>query len=181
MLRYIRKFVRMGIAALSLCASAAMLTLLLPSGFRALSVQTDSMKPILNPGDLVLVREQPIKEYQPGDIVTFINPNNPRQTITHRIIERADGLQRSIFTTKGDANAVADRPISENLILGKQIGRLPLAGHLINFVRTLPGLMLVIWLPALLVTLYETKRLSNYYRGTNSYHWLNRCGVYIVL
>lgn len=176
MFRGIRTLVRIGTAVLFIMFSAAVLALMLPSEWRVLSVQTGSMEPVLSPGDALLVRKQPATEYKPGDIVTFINPTDRSQTITHRVVERTDGVKRSIFMTKGDANATADPPISENLIVGKQIVSLPYLGRALDFVRTVPGLLITIWLPALWVVGAETRRLSSHYRSLKPYRVSGRAG-----
>lgn len=174
MLRRLRTLVRFSTAALFIIFSVAVLALVLPGEWRVLSVQTGSMKPVLKPGDAVLVKKMPAREYNPGDVITFINPANRTQTITHRIVERTDGIKRSIFMTKGDANRAADSPISENLIVGKQVARLPYMGYAMDFIRTIPGLLVIIWLPALWLIIAETKRLSDYYRSLKPYKLYGR-------
>lgn len=173
MLRKLRRLLLVGITTLFIVFSVVMLALLLPGGVKFFSVQTGSMEPNLSPGDLVLVRKKAASEYRVGDVVTFINPANRRETITHRIAERADESKQVVFTTKGDANTAADRPISENLIIGKQIASLPLLGHAIDFIRTIPGLLLIIWLPALFIVVGETRRLSAHYRSIRPYKYSN--------
>src|SRR5690606_31646537 len=107
MTHWLRTVVRICSTALFLGFSAVLLALFLPGNWKALSIQTGSMEPVLSPGDLIIVRKQPVAAYNPGDIVTFINPGNRSQTVTHRILEKADGPYRSVFTTKGDANPAA--------------------------------------------------------------------------
>ncbi len=170
--KWLRTTVRISSTALFIAASAVLLALFLPGSLKILSVQTGSMEPVLSPGDLIIVRKQPVANYRPGDVITFINPADRSQTITHRIVERADGPYRSVFTTKGDANATADRAISENLILGRQVASVPLLGRVVDFTRTLPGLLLVIWLPALWIIAGETRRLTVYFRQSNVYRYV---------
>lgn len=174
MTQKLRSAGRVVITALFVSISAVMLALLLPSSWKVMSVQTGSMEPALSPGDLIVVRSLPAAEYKTGDVVTFINPADRSQTITHRVVDRADGPYRSVFTTQGDANASADQPISENLIIGKQVASLPFLGRAVDFARTLPGLMLIIWLPALILIAGEGRRLINYYRDRDLKYYQSR-------
>lgn len=176
MLSQLHKAVRISGAALFLGFSAVLLALFLPGNWKAMSVQTGSMEPQLSPGDLILVRRQSAADYQVGDVITFVNPAHKSQTVTHRIVEKAEGPYRTVFTTKGDANATADRAISENLVIGKQVASVPLLGLVVDFTRTLPGLLMIIWLPALWIIGGETKRLAAYYRRIRPYRLYRGAG-----
>src|SRR5690606_21551192 len=96
------------LAGLCLLVIAASLPV---GGLRGLSVQTGSMEPAVRPGDLVLVHKVAADTIQTGDIITFANPQNKRETITHRVksVIRDGGPIR--FITQGDANPMPDLPV----------------------------------------------------------------------
>ena len=77
-------------------------------GYRALTMQTGSMVPLIKPGDLVLVRRVAPETLQPGDIVSFAAPLGSGLLVTHRIISRDDSPAGPVFRTKGDRNDAAD-------------------------------------------------------------------------
>ncbi len=156
------------ITTLFIAFGLAMLTLILPTGWKIFSVQSGSMEPALSTGDLVLVHSIPASEYRIGDVITYMDPSNPKQTITHRIAEIKDGQQR-VFVTKGDANHSADRAFNEAMVVGKQEVAVPVVGRAVDFLFTIPGLLIVIWLPALWLIFGETKRLADYYRRIRPY------------
>lgn len=134
-----------------------------------LSVQTGSMVPVLNMGDLVSVTKVSADDLRPGDIITFINPANSKQTITHRIVEvpALDNGQK--FVTRGDANPVNDQPIEAKSIIGKVGSSIPKVGYAVDVVRQPLGLALVIYIPALFIIIGELKNLAAYYKAQETY------------
>lgn len=167
--RQIKSILSLGLTALFFVISAVLVILFIPGTIRPLSVQTGSMEPNLSPGDLVLVKKAPVQEYQPGDVITFVNPVNREQTITHRIAESSIKDDHGVFVTKGDANASADQPINEMLIVGEVVGSAPHLGRLIDFLHSWPGLILLIYMPALLIMGAEMRKLTAYYRSIKPY------------
>ncbi len=90
------------------------------------TVLTGSMKPGINPGDIVMVKAVSIDEIESGDIVTFYKDGD---IITHRAIKN----DREGILTKGDNNNVLDngQVISEDFI-GKVNFVIPKLGYLLN-------------------------------------------------
>jgi signal peptidase len=69
-------------------------------------VETESMRPQLEPGDgFMLIPTQLVGTFKVGDVITFRAENFPYEFVTHRIIaETADG-----FITQGDNNTFTDQ------------------------------------------------------------------------
>ena len=89
-------------------------------GFRIFRVQTGSMIPKYQIGDVILVKETDPDKIQIGDDVTYEGETGSMSglIVTHRVIdiEEADG--KRIFHTKGIANTMEDPVISEDQING---------------------------------------------------------------
>lgn len=136
-------------------------------GGQLLSVQSGSMVPILHKGDLVSVKNVPAQQLHVGDVITFVNPKNKSQTITHRIVSLSP--QTGQLTTKGDANLAADDAIPYNAVVGKAGVNLPKLGYAVDFIKKPLGLALIIYLPALAIVVVELKRLAAHYRSQESY------------
>jgi signal peptidase I len=134
-------------------------------GWKALSVQTGSMRPAINPGDLVLVKRVPITSLKAGDVITYINPRNLRQTITHRIV----AIHGPQLTVKGDANKAPDPTVFAHMVIGKVEHNVSHLGYIADFVRKPLGLALLIYVPALAIIIDEIKRLAAYYRSQQPY------------
>ena len=139
------------------------------TGGMLLSIQTGSMRPFLHKGDMTIVHKVASTSLRLGDVVTFINPNNPKQTITHRIVQTPHTLGGQTFQTKGDANAVADTPIPASRILGRVEHTVPRAGYVSDFIRTPIGLASIIYVPALVVVGLEMQKLTQYYKQQQPY------------
>src|SRR3989344_147488 len=161
---------KLGGTALFIGICALLLMLSLPkSGWKALSVQTGSMRPAIAVGDLVLVHHVPASELQIGDVITYVNLQNKKQTITHRIVA-INGPQ---ITVKCDANRSTDAPISASTVVGKVSYSLPRVGNALNFTRETLGMWMLlalgVYLPALLIMISEARRLAEHYRKTQPY------------
>lgn len=123
-------------------------------GIRLFSVQSGSMEPTIKIGSLILTQAK--ENYQKGDIITFYNSSARKETTTHRIHQFVDKDGNLYFKTKGDANVQPDNnEISSEMVLGKTIFSVPYLGYPIAFVRTLPGLIILIIIPALLIIIQE--------------------------
>lgn len=166
--------------ALVIGISASLLLLSLPrSGWKAMTVQTGSMQPAISPGDLVLVKSVPESELKIGDVITYASQEDPKVTVTHRIIQKVrqpNGPTRLIV--QGDANATPDAPVDTSQIVGATQAVVPNAGFVFDWLRTPLGLIALIYIPALFVVGAELKRLTIYYKRikpylmpTNEPHW----------
>jgi signal peptidase I len=154
----------MGIAAAAMVVLAGGLVYSRVEHMKFLSVQTGSMVPVLKKGDMVLVTRVPLGRLALGDVITFANPDKPRQTITHRIVALPSSATNGRIITKGDANPVADTPILPGMVVGKVRHHVPYAGYAVDSVRKPLGLVLLIYVPALAIIIDEFRRLVAYYK-----------------
>jgi len=139
------------------------------SSWKALNVATGSMRPGMPPGSLVIVHRVPDSTLKVGDVITYAKPGNVKETISHRIIAfTAIGKGRAVIT-KGDANQLPDQPILTGQVVGKRVANVPVLGKAISWTRTLPGLIVLIYLPALLIIIEEIKNMAKYYKEQMPY------------
>lgn len=130
-------------------------------GYTVNSVQTDSMEPKINEGDLIISkvitdanREEMSFSLQKDKIVSFYEEleNGQKILITHRIYEIQDLGGTNIYTTWGDNRVSApapDVPITINEIQSVYLFRIPLLGHFIDFLKTPLGFIICLVLPLL--------------------------------
>lgn len=89
-------------------------------------IATGSMKPLIDPGDLVLVKKIKSSEVKVGDVIKFKSDNI---YIFHRIISINTDGEQTKYQTKGDNNSTADRElVSPENIKGKVIKVVPKIG-----------------------------------------------------
>ena len=126
-------------------------------GFSAAVVVTGSMSPAIEPGDLVVCRSS--ADYAVGDVITF---RSGASLVTHRIVgDTPDG-----FTTKGDANNVADAdPVPRGAVVGKVVFTVPKLGIFIEKLRTPLGMTVLVLIGFALIELPKFKEV---YHGKHS-------------
>jgi len=139
------------------------------NGDKFLSVQSNSMVPTFSRGALVIVKPVPSSQLVVGDIINYIDPSNHQITLTHRIVQLPGTPNNHKFVTKGDANKSTDPPINPAAIIGQEKLAIPDLGYLTNFISQPIGLILLIYLPALVIIGEEILRLAAYYRGLQPY------------
>ena len=107
----------------------------MPFGYGASVVLSGSMEPTLSTGDLSVVGEA--EGYEEGDVVVF---QEGRMLVVHRIV----ALDGDTVTTQGDANNVADAPISLAAVKGRVLFHIPAVGHVVNFLKSPVGIICTI-------------------------------------
>lgn len=132
------------------------------AGYTPMTVLTDSMSPTFNSGDLIIIKKTDPSTLQVGDIVTFHTIiENEYALNTHRITEIVpvnDSVRR--YVTKGDNNPIEDQlTIADGDIVGKYVGRLPYVGHVMQFLSSSVGFLIVIVLPMLVFFIFQVYNL----------------------
>jgi len=127
-------------------------------------VSSGSMIPVLNVGDIILVRGADPASVTVGTIIIFHSPYDYATPIVHRVIviDHEDG--QIFFETKGDNNAVPDgwRVPAANL-MGVYVAKLPYVGLLSLELRGPLGIILIVLLVLLIVAVEynESKSASS--------------------
>ena len=135
-------------------------------GIAPLSVQTESMKGTVDPGDLIFCTLTEIDdEFQKDDIVTFPIELNGEQVLnTHRIVEVVKDQNITYYKTQGDNKETNPEPDTDlqtsSTIVAKYTGtKIPGLGNVLSFIRTQLGFFLCILLPMILFFIYEAARV----------------------
>ncbi|CDM67311.1 Hypothetical protein CM240_0132 [Clostridium bornimense] len=102
--------------------------------YRSYVIVTPSMKPTINPGDMIFVKKTDADKLEKGDIITF---NKDNIVATHRIEEISDDS----IITKGDNNNLEDTPINKSDVIGKFVFSIPKIGYIISFAISPIGLV----------------------------------------
>lgn len=133
-------------------ASLAIWTVIpVAAGMTPTLILSNSMKPYVSAGDLVLTLPPADAPLDRGRVITFEDPASPGRFLTHRIVERnADGS----YDTRGDANSYGDStPVEHDSIRG--VGRVvvPSAGAPLLWARSGLVLPLLGWVAGLALAL----------------------------
>ena len=150
-------------------------------GIKFYIVQTDSMSKSennahmdvhFNAGDIVLVKNLETSEklsLKPGDIISFMSTNSISygETVTHMIREVKTAENGSVlgYVTYGTNTGVDDEALVEpSYVLGQYTGKLPGVGNFFAFVKTVPGYIICILVPFLLLILYNGVNVIRLFR-----------------
>ncbi len=136
-------------------------------GYKAYIVRSDSMSTTngdkengyFNAGDLILVKEVDPETLNAGDIISYssVNSENYGETVTHMIRSRTvDDEGSPGFVTYGtDTDMDDENVVTYAYVLGKYEKHLPGVGIFFQFLKTVPGYILCIFLPFLLLILVQ--------------------------
>ncbi len=148
------------VAALALASKAGGVPSVL--GYVPLSVQSDSMIPEFEKGDLIISKAvDDSTALEKGDVITFKTIIEGVDALnTHRIVDisETDGVE--FYTTKGDNNDIEDtEPVVRTAVAAKWDGiRFEGWGEAYDFLTSQFGFFLVILLPLIIFFLYEIIR-----------------------
>ena len=71
-------------------------------------IDSGSMRPALDPGDVAVMIAEPVADLRIGQIVAFHPPGQPI-TVAHRVVSIERTAAGVVIRTKGDANSAIDR------------------------------------------------------------------------
>jgi signal peptidase len=118
------------------------------AGGHTLTVLSGSMAPALPVGSVVVDRPTATGSLRVGDVITYATTDEVSQApvmITHRVIAIDASSSGPVFTTKGDANNVADdRPVTAAQVRGKVWYHVPYVGMARNFLLARGALRIIL-------------------------------------
>lgn len=134
-------------------------------GVMPLIVLTDSMYPDIKSGDIIITKQADAEDIKIGDDISFFDPaGNGSSIVTHRVIEIIEKDGQLSFRTKGINNNTEDRvTVPADKLVGKYTGvRIALAGNIALFMQTVPGLIVCVVVPIVLLVGYDMLRRRKY-------------------
>ncbi len=129
-------------------------------GYKAYIVNTDSMAATdFDAGDLIFVKEVDATTLKEGDIITYISQNSESfgEVITHKIRRLTiDAQGNPGFITYGTTTDTDDETVvTYPYVMGKYVSRLSGVGTFFNFLKTPQGYIICIFIPFMLLILYQ--------------------------
>lgn len=139
-------------------------------------VESESMVPTLNIGDIIVIQGIDADEIHaasktanpPGDIIVFYDPRGGVKRvywfftapvlIVHRAVQKEYKGDLWYFITRGDGNLYVDPwKVSETRVVGRVIFRIPLLGYISLFLQSDLGILVFWLLVAMIVFFYKPK------------------------
>ena len=128
-------------------------------GNMPMSVQSDSMSPTFEKGDLVMVKK--VDDYyklKEGDVISFYTVISGQRVInTHRIVKINEEEGKRSFITRGDNNSIDDEvPVESSDILGKWTKvKFKGLGKFMDFLTTRTGFFICVLIPIAIFFIFE--------------------------
>ncbi len=138
-------------------------------GYKMYIVNSDSMAATdFKAGALILVKEVDPSTLKEGDIITFMSQdaNSFGETVTHKIRRlTTDAEGNPAFVTYGTTTGVDDETVvTYPYVLGQYQNQIPGLGTFFNFLKTTPGYFVCIFIPFMLIIIYEGVKFFNLFR-----------------
>lgn len=138
-------------------------------GYRPFAVQTDSMKPEFEAGDMIIDEViTDATDLKVGDVITYWTIIEGEEVLnSHRITSITDYENYLYFDTKGDNNTVGDNTgVHQNDIVGRYLFKIPMLGSLIDFLQTGTGFLIIIVVPVFVFFIYQ---LAEFFKALFAY------------
>ena len=141
-------------------------------------VTSGSMSGTIESGDIIITTKVDPQDVEIDDIITFYDPKGSgTSVVTHRVIDIEETDKGLVFTTVGDVvlnenieKYGSKEAIPENVmdviaetvpqekVISEYSFRIPLVGHISLFMSTIPGFIVCVLLPLLLLVGYDVLR-----------------------
>ncbi len=109
-----------------------------------LVIKSGSMSPQVPPGSLIVFRPASIDDIAIGQIIVFREGITSNSLVIHRAVDRYYDQGKLYLKTKGDSNKRADSdPVSKGELVGVGVVIIPVAGRVLAFSKTPPGMFLL--------------------------------------
>ena len=123
-------------------------------GYRMFTVVSESMKPVYEIGDVIVVKEVDTTQLKVGYDIAYKGTKYEMadKIITHRIIKVKENNE---FITQGIANDEADPVISGDQILGQVVTKLSFITFFSNIIRNQYGFYFLVFAPLVIIIFLE--------------------------
>ncbi len=98
-------------------------------------------------------------------VVSYRSSRNPRELVTHRLVYLRAGLAE----TEGDALTGPDPTVRATALVGRVLIVLPGLGRTLGWLRSWPGLITCVYLPALALVWNELGRFERHWKRRPRY------------
>ena len=126
-------------------------------GYRTYVIASNSMYPVLEYGDVILVEEINFDDIKKGDIVTYFGKEGEvkNKIITHEVIDIINENETTVLKTQGRANTGIDPYVYKDQIYGKFTYRFMLISAISKIIRDKVGFVICILIPFSILFILE--------------------------
>lgn len=122
-------------------------------GYRTFVIVSNSMSPELTIGDVILVKQKPIKDITFGDIISYkgMSGDFEGKIITHKVEQIKEEDNHTIFYTRGEANTALDPAVYDDQVYGVVIYKFIFFSIISKIIRNTFGFILLIVIPLIYI------------------------------
>lgn len=127
-------------------------------GYMPLNIQSESMEPIINKGDMIITKKTDFDELKENDIISYLSKEQDTTIIiTHRIVDIKDEQGIKTITTKGDNNTSNDDVLvtQANFVAKYNNIKIPILGSVLTFLQSQVGFFIFIIIPLFILFVYQ--------------------------
>lgn len=130
-------------------------------GYRVFTIVTESMKPELQVGDIILVKEVPSDEIKVGDNITYqgMSEDLEGKIITHQVKNLIEENGKKIFYTQGINSSTMDPAVYEEQIYGVVEYKFVFISFIYKIITNTYGFIFLIVLPLGYIFIMELKTI----------------------
>ncbi len=138
-------------------------------GQKAIVIGSSSMKPTLEPGDLVLELQRGPANASPGEIVSFSEPGSGR-TLTRRVIAGApEGRQVRLIAKADNADTIDNITVPRDGLIGFPLRSIPWGGRVVEALDSPAALLIIPGLIVLLIAFSDLRRRREEVPGSGAF------------
>ena len=127
-------------------------------GYMPFNIQSASMEPTINKGDMIITKKTDFDELKEKDIISYLSKEQGKTIIiTHRVVDIKDENGTKIITTKGDNNADNDdvQVTEANFVSKYNNIKIPVLGSVLTFLQSQIGFFIFIIIPLFILFVYQ--------------------------
>ena len=131
-------------------------------GYRVFTIVTESMEPVLEVGDIILVKDTDTKKIKVGDNITYqgMSDDLAGKIITHQVVNIIEENGKKIFYTQGVNTSTIDPAVYEEQIYGVVEYKFVVLSFIYKIITNTVGFILLIVLPLGYIFIIELKTIA---------------------
>jgi len=139
-------------------------------GYRIFRIISESMVPVYNKNDVILVKEKEPKDIKVGDDLTYLANFEEAKNIviTHRVVDvEKNKYGEYMYYTKGILNLNEDPVVNEDQVYGTVVYKIYILSFLSKIINNIYGFSLCVFVPLVFLICINIKELVLSLRSNN--------------
>lgn len=134
-------------------------------GYQVYVIKSDYFSPEVTAGSLAVGRTADLEQINAGDIITYRSADDPAVINAGRVarIHSENGLSQ--LDVSGAVAGGERQSVKPEAVIGRLVYAVPYVGHLVDYAQTREGLILLIFVPGILIIIFQMSKIIKYFYG----------------